>query len=68
MFQKAYGHVEPWIEGIRKANAEKQAFIAAKVELRVVVRGQSLTRTDLESKVEELTRLKRGEESLNKQL
>jgi hypothetical protein len=40
----------------------------SEAELRVIVRSQTLTRADLESKVEELTRLKRREESLNKKL
>ncbi|KAK3821773.1 MAG: hypothetical protein J3Q66DRAFT_438546 [Benniella sp.] len=78
-FQKAFEHAEPRIEGVRKANAEKQASTAAKkeehaaverakIELREIIQGQNLTRVDLESKVEEPTRLIRREESLNKQL
>ena len=78
-FQKAYGHADPRIEGVRKANAEEQVSIAAKkeehavveqakVELREIIRSQTFTRADLESKLEELTRLKRREESLNKPL
>jgi SMC interacting uncharacterized protein involved in chromosome segregation len=64
--------------GLRRS-AEQQASIAAKqeehaaveqakVELREIIRSQTLTSADLESKVEEITRLERREESLNKQL
>ncbi|KAF9574844.1 autophagy protein [Mortierella alpina] len=78
-FKKGIDHAVPRIEEVRKANEEsnrtisaKQAKLAdlrrAKNELQEIVRTQTMTRTDLESKLAECSRLRRREEGLKQQL
>ena len=78
-FKKGIDHAIPRIEEVRKANEEsnrtisaKQAKLAdlhrAKKELQEIVRTQTMTRADLESKLAECSRLRRREEGLKQQL
>ncbi|CAO3569908.1 unnamed protein product [Mortierella alpina] len=78
-FKKGIDHAVPRIEEVRKANEEssrnisaKQAKLAdlhrAKKELQEIVRTQTMTRADLESKLAECSRLRRREEGLKQQL
>lgn len=78
-FQKAHQHTEPRIREVRRANGELQASIAekkntlaeverAKIEVLDIIRNQTLTRAGLESKLQELDRLKRREDGLKQQL
>ncbi|KAF9933118.1 autophagy protein [Mortierella alpina] len=78
-FKKGIDHAIPRIEEVRKANEEsnrtisaKQAKLAdlhrAKKELQEIVKTQTMTRADLESKLAECSRLRRREEGLKQQL
>ncbi|KAF9929244.1 kinetochore-associated Ndc80 complex subunit ndc80 [Modicella reniformis] len=78
-FQKAYQHAEPRINGVRRANEDLRTIIAtkqvkhadikqAKNELQAIIRTQTTTRSGLEGKLEERTRLKRRDETLKEQL